>query len=86
MKGEVNGTGTSLENHGIEAKILSVDESGTTNLILLVNATVENHGAVIQCVAGTPIVHSTAAILRVQGMCVIVMMINILYRQLTRLI
>ena len=67
MVWEVNGTDTSLENHGIEAKIPSVDENGTKNLTLLVSATAENHGAVIQCVAGTPTVHSTAAILRVQG-------------------
>ena len=67
---EVNGTNTndpSLENHGIEAKILSVDESGTTNLTLLVSGITKNHGAVIRCTAGLPIVHSTAAILRIQG-------------------
>ena len=70
MRWQVDGTDTNdpaLVYRVIQAVISSSDESGTINGILLVSATVENHGAVIQCVAGTPTVRSTA-VLRVQGM------------------
>ena len=67
---EVNGTDVndpSLRNRGIE-DFSSSDESGTVNLTLLVTVNAENRGAMIQCVAGVPIVRSMTAILRIQGM------------------
>ena len=67
----INGTDVddpSLNDRGIEPVTPSSNDSELINSTLTVRALAENHGAVIQCLAGPPAVFSKEAMLRIQGM------------------